>query len=879
MSDWETLLNKVKVGSSPNTYLTVKYRYQRIGADMLYDVYVKGELQSSGSYRNDSHGLDIRLDNGTTTSGTYKDRYYNSTWKPSGSGHWPVSQTFSFRLQDKTTGKLKLYVRFWDSQGAADIDYSKTWNDLYVAPAGPILQKGSISQYINHLKVNVSNTITGNMIKYELAKVSDGTVIKTGNLTAVTSFTVDITGLNPSTNYDSIYKIRAYANECWGNWLTLSDTNLKTKSLPTASLGSNNPILETDKQSININSNDDISSFQYELKTTDNTSIKSESSLTGTSKNISLSSTDIDTILQKYPNSQNAGCKIITKVISNGVTYTLNELSFNYLIPNTYKPTFDSSKIIEVSNIAYTDIMGTNTSKYIKGHNRLQGKIVPMVANGYSSGKNYLISCGNKQISLNYSESNQTFILDNIDSNTLNVIATDSRGFNNNGSKSLILVDYSNPTCNDIKIVRQGGVGTVAVLNANGKYTNWSGLALDNKIISVKYKYKISDGNYSNLIDITNKLTINVDGTWEIKDAVLDTTFEASNKYDIVLVFNDRLETITLSPYRLSTADVLLWRDLANKRLGINKKPDYSLDVNGDIKASGSLRIDGISYVNGIDLATPFINFHYNNDFNVDYTTKLVESSRGKLSQINENGNNINSYANSNDWNIDTSQDNFNFNKNCKVPSVEVGVGGVVSSGDVKTKGKNVVLASADGSTNHSGDILYTYGNGSKKSRIWMDDEVSSNNPRPNYESFDSSGNQVASGQLALLNDLFSANKILWGPDNYYMTGGQTINLSQKVSEQKNGIILVWQAYVNGEPQFYDFNYTFIPKHHTLVFPGRGVSCFLNNSTGAKIGTKYVYVHNDKIEGNNVNDDGETNRAGGITTINNYWVLTYVLGV
>ena len=127
--------------------------------------------------------------------------------------------------------------------------------------------------------------------------------------------------------------------------------------------------------------------------------------------------------------------------------------------------------------------------------------------------------------------------------------------------------------------------------------------------------------------------------------------------------------------------------------------------------------------------------------------------------------------------------------------------------------------------------------------------------------------------------DILTDNQVLWGPGYYYMTANHTINLSQKVSEQKNGIVLVWQAYVDGQPQFYDFNYTFVPKHHTLVFPGRGISCFLSNSTAAKIGTKYVYVHDDRIEGNNVNDDGATNRGSGITTTNNYWVLTYVIGV
>lgn len=127
--------------------------------------------------------------------------------------------------------------------------------------------------------------------------------------------------------------------------------------------------------------------------------------------------------------------------------------------------------------------------------------------------------------------------------------------------------------------------------------------------------------------------------------------------------------------------------------------------------------------------------------------------------------------------------------------------------------------------------------------------------------------------------NLINDNQVLWGPGFYYMTANHTINLSQKVSEQKNGIVLVWQAYANGQPQFYDFNYTFVPKQHILIHDGAGVTCWLSNSSGKIVATKYVYVHNDKIVGNNVNDDGATNRASGITTTNNYWVLTHVLGV
>lgn len=134
---------------------------------------------------------------------------------------------------------------------------------------------------------------------------------------------------------------------------------------------------------------------------------------------------------------------------------------------------------------------------------------------------------------------------------------------------------------------------------------------------------------------------------------------------------------------------------------------------------------------------------------------------------------------------------------------------------------------------------------------------------------------QVYDDNGNLLND----NQILWGPGYYYMTAGHTINLSQKVSEQKNGIVLVWQTYSNGAVQTYDFNFTFIPKWQVSVNPSRGVSCFLSDSTAGVIGTKYVYVYDDKIVGNNVNSNGATKRNSGITTTNNRWVLTHVLGV
>lgn len=126
---------------------------------------------------------------------------------------------------------------------------------------------------------------------------------------------------------------------------------------------------------------------------------------------------------------------------------------------------------------------------------------------------------------------------------------------------------------------------------------------------------------------------------------------------------------------------------------------------------------------------------------------------------------------------------------------------------------------------------------------------------------------------------VYSGNHVLWGPDYYFMNASQTINLSQKVSEQKSGIVLVWQAYSDGSPQPWDYNFTFIPKWQTMTNSSRGITCFLSNSHAGYIGTKYVYLFDDKIKGHNDNATGATKGNSGITTTNNHWVLTYVLGV
>ncbi|MFR3159331.1 MAG: hypothetical protein ACLTOK_13785 [Anaerobutyricum soehngenii] len=116
--------------------------------------------------------------------------------------------------------------------------------------------------------------------------------------------------------------------------------------------------------------------------------------------------------------------------------------------------------------------------------------------------------------------------------------------------------------------------------------------------------------------------------------------------------------------------------------------------------------------------------------------------------------------------------------------------------------------------------------------------------------------------------------KVLWdGAD--YMNGSQTATLNGKISDQLNGVCLVWSQYNTSTHQVSnsDVHVQFISKWcveemngagHAFVDPYRHID-------------KYFYVYDDKIVGNNIN--GTNGTEGGITYDNSHCVLRAVIGV
>lgn len=127
--------------------------------------------------------------------------------------------------------------------------------------------------------------------------------------------------------------------------------------------------------------------------------------------------------------------------------------------------------------------------------------------------------------------------------------------------------------------------------------------------------------------------------------------------------------------------------------------------------------------------------------------------------------------------------------------------------------------------------------------------------------------------RLLYKGEAFFGQKALWS-GNSLMTEASSITLPQKVSECKNGILLVFAR--NGD---YNIISYFVPKD-TVVSFGRTGWCFpLCTALFDYIGSKTLYIADDKIEGHADNDSTGKNATSGITYHNEAFFLRYVYAV
>lgn len=109
---------------------------------------------------------------------------------------------------------------------------------------------------------------------------------------------------------------------------------------------------------------------------------------------------------------------------------------------------------------------------------------------------------------------------------------------------------------------------------------------------------------------------------------------------------------------------------------------------------------------------------------------------------------------------------------------------------------------------------------------------------------------------------------VLWSGAPIYLRASQVATLSESVSKQLSGIILVWSEYANGAANNSGWVEYFVPKTLVAAHPGNGHTMGIRSAWGAEC-AKYAYVHDDRITGNDINQ----------TAPNNTYVLRYVYGV
>lgn len=109
---------------------------------------------------------------------------------------------------------------------------------------------------------------------------------------------------------------------------------------------------------------------------------------------------------------------------------------------------------------------------------------------------------------------------------------------------------------------------------------------------------------------------------------------------------------------------------------------------------------------------------------------------------------------------------------------------------------------------------------------------------------------------------------LLWNGTPIFMTSSQTINLSENISDQLSGIVLVWSRYSSGSADNIDWNHCFVPKRFVAAQSGGGTAMSLAQG-GNTDRNKYVYISNATITG--LDRNGQTP--------NNTLVLRYVYGV
>lgn len=299
-------------------------------------------------------------------------------------------------------------------------------------------------------------------------------------------------------------------------------------------------------------------------------------------------------LFAKIPNQNQANGTVELTTYSGGTRIGTSAVNFTGYVVNS-DPVFNNFDCEDTNTVTKT-LTGSN-QKYIRKYSNLKVTITSankMTTQNSATPKYYNIVVGNKSENLDYSTSEISKTINNMDDNTVTVFAVDSRGNQKDKTKALDIVEYSETVLQSVKIERKEGVGETVLISLSGKYANINFGAKANTVKSIQFRKKSKTENeFGSWVEIKQLVTINTEnGTFSCDSKeITGQTFTLGTEYDIEVQVKDELSSDT-EPVSLNSGKVLL---SALKNKGISIGEIYNEKLGGPLQLDNKNVIDWIN--------------------------------------------------------------------------------------------------------------------------------------------------------------------------------------------------------------------------------------------------------------------------------------------
>lgn len=299
-------------------------------------------------------------------------------------------------------------------------------------------------------------------------------------------------------------------------------------------------------------------------------------------------------LFAKIPNQNQANGTVELTTYSGGTRIGTSTVNFTGYVVNS-DPVFNNFDCEDTNTVTKT--LTGNNQKYIRKYSNLKVTITSankMTTQNGATPKYYNIVVGNKIEKLDYSTSEISKTINNMDDNTVTVFAVDSRGNQKDKTKALDIVEYFETVLQSVKIERKEGIGETVLISLSGKYANINFGAKTNTVKSIQFRKKSkTETEFGSWVEIKQLITINTEnGTFSCDSKeITGQTFTLGTEYDIEVQVKDELSS-DIEPVSLNSGKVLL---SALKNTGICVGGIYDENLGGPLQLDKKNVIDWIN--------------------------------------------------------------------------------------------------------------------------------------------------------------------------------------------------------------------------------------------------------------------------------------------